>query len=118
MVYTGFGTVTSWGPTTLTDAAADWTPNEWVGQLVMTVRGTGSGQVARITSNTSNTLNLNFNIGTGVSDGQWRLPLGPDTEYEINHGKTVRVNVSWQVNDRTFEVQRTGFIHRRSTSSN
>jgi len=116
--YSGFGTVTGSTSTTLTDSTASWATNEWVGDFVMIASGPGSGQIARITSNTATQLTVTFDIGTGVNDSAWRLPLTAGSSmYEINYGKTVDLTVSWRIGEKNFEVQRRAFITRRSAIS-
>jgi hypothetical protein len=50
------GQATAGTVTTLTDASADWSVNQWAGYTLDLWTGTGRGQIVTITSNTSTTL--------------------------------------------------------------
>ena len=52
----GFGTATGGTSTTLVDATKVWPTNFWVGAQIRFLAGTGVGQEATISSNTSNTI--------------------------------------------------------------
>jgi hypothetical protein len=56
------GTATSGSSTTLADTNKNWIPDQWVGY---TAKFLGDNQVARITSNTSNTLTVLFYTDSG-----------------------------------------------------
>jgi hypothetical protein len=62
--------VTGAGPTSLTDAAASWTVDEYAGDIVQIVAGTGAGQVRVVESNTADTLTIpSTQPWTTVPDG-------------------------------------------------
>ena len=86
IVITGYGTATAATANTLTDASAHWTANEWVGNILFLLHGTGRGQRATITANSANTLT----VDTAMNP----LP-STDTQYAINGGKTVRITTRW-----------------------
>lgn len=50
------GTATSGSTTTLVNTISSWTVNEWAGYSLYIYSGTGSGQIVKITSNTSTVL--------------------------------------------------------------
>ena len=52
------GTVSSAGPSTLTDSGKSWVTNAWQNKQIVVVDGTGVGQARTIASNTSNTLTV------------------------------------------------------------
>ncbi|MBS7790305.1 hypothetical protein KTR66_09875 [Roseococcus sp. SDR] len=52
------GTATGGGTNSLSNSGAGWTTNQWRGQYVFTTGGTGAGQIARITGNSSTTLTV------------------------------------------------------------
>lgn len=58
------GTATSGGAATITQTGAAWTVDEHAGRSVKITAGTGSGQVARIASNTTDTLTVAANWAT------------------------------------------------------
>ena len=58
-----FGTATGGSTTTLIDTAQNWETNYWVGQRVKFLSGTGQGNEAAITSNTSTTLTFGAVVG-------------------------------------------------------
>ncbi len=60
------GKATSGTTTSLTDAAVNWTANEWAGYYVFIWTGTGRAQLASIVSNTSTTLNFSNTLGTAL----------------------------------------------------
>ena len=65
-----FGVATGGSSTTLVDTAQAWTPNQWAGQQVTVVSGTGAVESRTILSNTATTLTIS--VGT---DGQaWTAP--------------------------------------------
>lgn len=90
---TGYGTAESGSGNSLTDSDASWETNEWTGNTLFLVSGKGSGQLAKITANTADTLTLE---GT--------LDPAPDatTEYMINGGKTVRIKTLWRYMDKPY----------------
>lgn len=54
------GTASGYTTTTLTDSTKSWTTNQFQGQVLLIVSATtGSGQIARVTSNTGTVLSLN-----------------------------------------------------------
>jgi hypothetical protein len=82
------GLATSGTTTTLTDTAKSWTTNQWVGYYVQIFSGTGSGQLLKVTANTSNALTFatatapdatsryiitGFDAGTASSGGSTSL---------------------------------------------
>lgn len=52
------GTATAGGATSLTDSAATWTVDEYIGFVVIITSGTGVGQVRRITANSATALTV------------------------------------------------------------
>lgn len=58
-----FGTATGGSTTTLIDTGQNWETNYWVGQRVKFLSGTGQGNEAAITSNTSTTLTFGAIVG-------------------------------------------------------
>jgi hypothetical protein len=73
-------TATGGSTTTLTRTGAGWTVNQWAGYYLYTTGGTGSGQVARILSNTATTLTFEHNILPGVA---LSTALAASTTYQI-----------------------------------
>jgi len=86
ILITGYGTANSGSANSLVDNTANWTPNEWVGNMLLLTHGTGRGQRARIIGNTVNTLTV---------DTALNPPPASDTQYAINGGKTVRITTRW-----------------------
>jgi hypothetical protein len=78
-------TASSGGATTLVTTGAGWTVNAWNGQYVKIISGTGSGQVRKIISNTSDTLTV----------AAWVTPPDGTSGYQIRlgHLKTVRIPI-------------------------
>lgn len=95
-LFKGFGTATAGSVNDLTDTRAAWTANEWAGDTLFLVAGTGKGQSVAITSNTANKL-------TFAS----KLDFAPDvtTKYMVNNGKTVIITVTWQYQGTTCPTQ-------------
>ncbi len=84
--FKGFGNATGGGATSLTDTNASWEIDEWVGDTLYLVDGTGAGQFGQIASNTATQMTL----ATAFS-------VDPDatTKYMVNNGKTVEVTTTW-----------------------
>lgn len=70
------GFATAGTTTTLTDTLQSWTVNQWVGYWVFVGYGTGSGQMKKITANTSNT--LTFATGTAPDTTSSYMIIGFD----------------------------------------
>ncbi|KPL09247.1 hypothetical protein AMJ85_06935 [candidate division BRC1 bacterium SM23_51] len=87
IVITGYGTAESGAANGVVDLNASWKPNEWSGDTLLLVGGTGRGQRATILSNTVNSL---------TTDGTFNPVPTADTEYRINGGKTVRITTRWK----------------------
>ena len=73
-------TATGGSATTLVRTGAAWAVNQWRGQYLFTTGGTGAGQMARIVSNTADTLTLENNIMPGTALG---VALAAATTYQI-----------------------------------
>lgn len=73
-------TATSGSTTTLARTGAAWVVNQWRGQYLFTTGGTGAGQMARIVSNTVDTLTLQNNILPGTA---LAVALDLTTTYQI-----------------------------------
>lgn len=84
--FKGFGTLENSSANNLTDAKADWDKDEWSGDTVFLISGTGAGQFAIIDFNTPNTLHLAGSLAVAPKKG---------TKYLINHGKTVEITTTW-----------------------
>ena len=67
----GFGTATGGTSTTLVDATKVWPTNFWVGAQIRFLAGTGVGQEATISSNTSNTITFGT---TNTANGTTATP--------------------------------------------
>lgn len=91
--FKGFGTVQSGTSTYLNDSSAAWTTNEWVGDTLFLVDGTGAGQSALIESNTATRLNI---------DGTFAVSPSSNTRYMINNGKTVLITTTWAYCGRSY----------------
>lgn len=110
--FKGFGVVSASGSNSLTDSTANWDNNEWAGGAVYLADGQGMGQYARIESNTADTLNLAS--GTNFNPS----PLGGDTRYMINNGKTVRVQTTWTYQGRSYQQAIESLIPNHRNESN
>ena len=75
----GFGTATGGTASTLVDATKNWPTNFWVGAQVRFLAGTGVGQEATISSNTSNTITF----GTTNTAGATTATPDTTTVYSI-----------------------------------
>lgn len=73
------GTATSSTNNTLVDNTQSWTVNDYANQYVYIIAGTGSGQVRKISSNTSDTLTVDTNWSTNPST---------DSDYVIFYSAT------------------------------
>ncbi len=99
---TATGTQTS---STLQDTTQSWTTNQYQNMIVRITGGTGSGQVRKIVSNTSNTLT----IGSGFYD--WVTTPDATSTYEIliSHRITIATPGDYFLNTRlTFNANTTG----------
>ncbi len=74
-------TATGGSATTLVRTGAGWTVNQWQGMYLLTTGGTGANQMARIVSNTTDTLTLVNN----VTNGPLLTPLASGTGYLIGY---------------------------------
>jgi hypothetical protein len=85
--FKGFGTAEGGSLTSLIDNDTNWETNEWAGDALYFVGGTGLGHFAPIISNSVNTLHLGET-----------LDVSPDTtaKYMINNGKTVEITTTWE----------------------
>lgn len=103
--FKGFGMVSSSTNSAMTATIPtgfpDWIVDEFVGGTVMIKEGRGSGQIARITANTANTLSINRNL-TGAGSSGWQSNPDNTSYFEINGGKTVEINVSWSFKEKTY----------------
>jgi len=61
--------------TTLQDTSKSWTTDQWVGYLVRIKSGTNADEVAKVVSNTSNTLTI---------DAAWITTVDNTSQYEIS----------------------------------
>ena len=63
------GTTTSAGAANLlTDTSKSWSTNEWIGKAVIIMSGPGQGQMARVVSNTSDTLTFDVNFAVSLTN--------------------------------------------------
>ncbi|MDU0457727.1 MAG: CxxxxCH/CxxCH domain-containing protein [Geobacteraceae bacterium] len=53
-----YGTATGGSTTTLVNSNKNWVPNQWVGDFINIISGTGAGQTATISSNTATTITV------------------------------------------------------------
>lgn len=86
--FDGYGFLTSSSTVnSVTDSAADWEDDEWAGDTLFIVDGTGAGGFSTITGNDNDTLDLSGDP----------LLIAPDatSKYMINHGKTVTITTTW-----------------------
>lgn len=74
-------TATGGSTTTLVRTGAGWTVNQWAGLFVFIVSGTGAGQMARIVSNTTDTLTVQDNILGGALG----VALASGSVYQIGY---------------------------------
>jgi hypothetical protein len=74
-------TATGGSTTTLVRTGAGWTVNQWQGMYLLTTGGTGANQMARIVSNTADTLTLQNN----VTLGGLLTALASGTTYQIGY---------------------------------
>lgn len=74
-------TATGGSTTTLVRTGAGWTANQFQGMYLLTTGGTGAGQMARIVSNTTDTLTLVNN----ATNGPLLVALAAGTTYEIGY---------------------------------
>lgn len=66
------GTSTGTGNSSLTDTSKSWTVDEYQNKAVIITSGTGQGQMAKITSNTSDTLTFDTALNVSIStDSQY-----------------------------------------------
>lgn len=84
--FKGFGIATGGTTGALTDSRAEWEADEWAGDTLYLVDGSGAGQFADIASNTDDTLTL---------DGAFSVAPDTTTRYMINNGKTVEITTTW-----------------------
>jgi hypothetical protein len=88
------GTVTSSSNTNqLTDTSKSWSTNEWVGKPVIIISGPGQSQMARITSNTSDTL---------IFDIYFDIALTNESTYTICEEAWIQ----WQYNQTNCWISR------------
>lgn len=105
----GDGMVSYATDSTLTDETASWEENEWAGSTVLIIEGTGRGQRALITSNTTNTLSITTNLsGSGATP--WNTTPDNTSHYLINGGKTVKITVSWEYQGKNYSRQIIGLV--------
>ena len=110
--FKGDGYLTAASSTVLTDSSASWTSNEWQGNTVFIVSGTGAGAYAKIASNTANTLTLSTALslnGVAVVPST-STSASPIYNYRINNGLTVVVTVTWPYRGRTYSVNLKGLL--------
>lgn len=86
IAFKGFGIASSGSTGSLTDSTQSWETDEWAGDTLYLVDGTGAGQFAQIASNTSTALTLASNLSVAP---------GSTTKYMINNGKTVEITTTW-----------------------
>lgn len=84
--FKGFGIASGGGSSSLTDSSVSWETDEWEGDTLYLIDGTGSGQHAEITSNSATSLSI---------DGTFTVPPDNTTKYLINNGKTVEITTTW-----------------------
>jgi len=93
---TGYGTATGGSANTLVHAGADWAPNEWAGDTLLVIGGTGRGQRAQIVSNTADTVALAATLSPTPTSG---------TCYAINGGKTVQIQTHWRYLNKSYDAK-------------
>ena len=80
-------TVNSATSTTLTDGSGGWLANQWAGNRVVIIAGTGSGQTRTIASNTGNTLTITQ---------AWTTIPAAGSSYELRLNDAVRMDATAQ----------------------
>lgn len=91
--FKGFGIATGGGSNSLTDTRQSWESDEWAGDTLYLVAGTGAGQFATIDSNSGNTLNVS---------GTFSVSPDSSTRYMINNGKTIEITTTWSYQGEDF----------------
>lgn len=113
--HVGWGDVSNAGSTTLrrnfADGEEQWITDEWAGQYVVITRGRGEGQIMRVLSNTSNTLNVTQDI-SGATSIPWTIVPDNTSRFFINNGKTVHMTVTWEGMRPGMEIRRTILLPR------
>jgi len=113
--FKGFGKVESAAQNSLTavipNGFPSWDVNEWKDCPVMIKKGKGSGQIAYILSNSSNSLSITRNLD-GSAGTPWLTNPDSSSYFEINGGKTAEVTVRWVYRGHPFtRVYRTLVYH-------
>lgn len=80
---------------------APWVANEFTGNIVVISDGPGRGQVARIISNTADTLTISTDIRSMdtagyVNNRPWDVAVGVGSQFYISNSKTVDLSATWQ----------------------
>lgn len=103
-IHMGWGGVASATNTTLVANFAsnqdEWEPDVWKGHFVCIAKGTGVGQIMRITGNTEDTLTVTREMD-GSKSTEWATVPDSTSEYLIDNGKHVRIRVSWRNSNLT-----------------
>lgn len=95
--YTGKASAGS--TTTLTDATANWTVNQWAGYKVFIWTGTGRAQLGVVASNTATILTFSNTLSTGLDNTSRYSILGYDagTATSAAHRTLTDTNQTWTV---------------------
>jgi len=105
--FSGFGTVTNGSANNITDNAAGWEIDQWVGDTLCIVSGPGMGQTAVITSNTPNTIH-HTDLDTAPKKG---------AKYLINNGKTVQITTTWEYMGKEYsQTIRSLIVNRKNNT--
>lgn len=105
--FSGFGTVTNGSANNITDNAAGWEKDQWVGDTLCIVSGPGMGQTAVITGNTPNTIH-HTDLDTAPKKG---------AKYLINNGKTVQITTTWKYMGKEYsQTIRSLIVNRKNNT--
>ena len=93
------GTATASGANTLTNAAKNWTTNQWTNSQLRITAGTGAGQIRTVANNTATTLTLS-NAWSTAPDAttQYSLEGNDDFLYFIGNNATALYRYSISAN--------------------
>ena len=112
---TGFGEVSSASASTITASLPggdSWEANEWEHNYLTITKGKGKGQIMRIKSNGTNSMNLTADL-TGDEDVEFKIIPDSSSHFVINNGKTVRLTVTWGEGESHETIHRTVLLRHR-----
>ena len=93
------GTATAGGANTLTNAAKNWTTNQWTNSQLRLTAGTGAGQIRTVLSNTATTLTLSSAWSTAPdATSQYSLEGNDDVLYFIGNNAVTLYRYSISAN--------------------